>query len=64
MLLNELVRICLRDQIKSEESFFSSVTHGVSHRGQAHDIASPCLLTNPVSFTLSVLHLKGQFTQK
>lgn len=41
------------------------MTHGVSHRGQDHDITpldAPCLHMNPVSFGSSALHLKRQFT--
>lgn len=48
----------------AEEHLVPSVTHGVSHRGQDHDITpldAPCLHTNPVSFGSSALHLKRQF---
>lgn len=49
----------------SVKPHLSPVTHGVSHRGQDHDITlldAPCLHMNPVSFGSSALHLKRQFT--
>lgn len=49
----------------SVKPHLSQVTHGVSHRGQDHDITpldAPCLHMNPVSFGSSALHLKRQFT--
>lgn len=49
----------------SAKHHLSSVTHGVSHRGQDHDITpldAPCLHMNPVSLGSSALHLKRQLT--
>lgn len=57
--------IFIRVAKSSVKHHLSSVTHGVSHRGQDHDITpldAPCLHMNPVSFGSSALHLKRQFS--